>query len=34
LGVDHKNGVLRLSFVHYTNKEEIDKLMYALDRVL
>ncbi len=34
LGVKHKNGVLRLSFVHYTNKEEIDRLLYALDRVL
>ncbi|MDG1988401.1 MAG: aminotransferase class V-fold PLP-dependent enzyme [Halieaceae bacterium] len=34
LGVKHNNGVLRLSFVHYTNREEIDRLMYALDRVL
>ena len=34
LGVKSKNGALRLSFVHYTNKEEIDRLLYALDRVL
>ncbi|MDX1780215.1 MAG: aminotransferase class V-fold PLP-dependent enzyme [Thalassovita sp.] len=34
MGVDPSRGVLRLSFVHYTNREEIDKLIGALDRVL
>jgi len=33
-GIDPDHGVLRLSFVHYTNKAEIDKLMTALDQVL
>ena len=33
-GVDPKKGVLRLSFVHYTNKNEVDKLLNALDDVL
>ncbi len=34
LGVDMDKGVLRLSFVHYTTKAEIEQLMGALDRVL
>lgn len=34
MGVDMQRGVLRLSFVHYTNKAEIDKLIQALERVL
>jgi selenocysteine lyase/cysteine desulfurase len=33
-GVDPKQGVLRLSFVHYTNKAEVDKLMTVLEDVL
>jgi len=33
-GIDPDHGVLRLSFVHYTNKAEMDKLMTALDKVL
>ena len=33
-GIDPTHGVLRLSFVHYTNKSEIDKLITALDNVL
>jgi selenocysteine lyase/cysteine desulfurase len=33
-GVDMSTGVLRLSFVHYTSKQEIDKLLEALDAVL
>ena len=33
-GIDPNHGVLRLSFVHYTNKSEIDKLLNALDEVL
>lgn len=33
-GVDPGHGVLRLSFVHYTAKAEIDRLMTALDRAL
>jgi len=34
MGVDPGQGVLRLSFVHYTTKEEVDKLLNALDDVL
>jgi len=34
LGVKQENGVLRLSFVHYTSKEDIDRLLDALDSVL
>lgn len=34
MGVDPAHGVLRLSFVHYTNRAEIDRLMTALDEVL
>jgi selenocysteine lyase/cysteine desulfurase len=33
-GVDLNHGVLRLSFVHYTSEEELDRLIRALDRVL
>lgn len=34
LGIDRNKGVLRLSFVHYTRREEIDKLLNALDDIL
>ncbi|MBR9649716.1 aminotransferase class V-fold PLP-dependent enzyme [Thalassovita aquimarina] len=34
MGVDPDQGVLRLSFVHYTTREEVEKLIAALDRVL
>lgn len=34
MGVDPAKGVLRLSFVHYTSKAEVDKLLQALDEVL
>ncbi|UYO00978.1 MAG: aminotransferase class V-fold PLP-dependent enzyme [Devosia sp.] len=35
LGIDpHHHGVLRLSFVHYTSPEEVQKLITALDAVL
>ncbi|WP_085816610.1 aminotransferase class V-fold PLP-dependent enzyme [Roseovarius halotolerans] len=34
LGVDPEKGVLRLSFVHYTSRDEIDRLIAALDEVL
>ena len=34
LGVDPDHGVLRLSFLHYTAPEEIDRLIAALDTVL
>ncbi len=34
LGIDPEAGVLRLSFVHYTAPEEIEKLMKALDASL
>ncbi len=34
MGVDMAKGVLRLSFTHYTSKEEVDRLLTALDGVL
>ena len=34
VGVDLTKGVLRVSFVHYTSREEVDALMTALDQVL
>ncbi len=34
LGIDRKKGVLRLSFVHYTSREDIDHLIRALDHLL
>ncbi len=34
LGLDPETGVLRLSFVHYTSPQEIDKLITALDASL
>jgi selenocysteine lyase/cysteine desulfurase len=34
MGVDTAQGVLRLSFVHYTTEAEISRLMAALDAVL
>ena len=34
MGVDLTKGVLRVSFVHYTTKAEVDALMGALDQVL
>ncbi|MEM8959448.1 MAG: aminotransferase class V-fold PLP-dependent enzyme, partial [Pseudomonadota bacterium] len=34
LGVEPGHGVLRLSFVHYTSAEEVDRLIEALDHVL
>ncbi len=34
LGIDPEYGVLRLSFVHYTAPEEIDRLIAALDAEL
>lgn len=34
LGVPTDPGALRLSFVHYTSKEEIDQLIKALEKVL
>ncbi len=33
-GVDPDHGALRVSFVHYTAKEEIEKLMRALDETI
>ena len=33
-GVDPNRGVLRLSFVHYTSKAEVDALIQALDSIL
>ena len=34
LGIDPGHGVLRMSFVHYTSREEVDRLIAALDCVL
>ncbi len=34
MGIDTDRGVLRMSFLHYTTGEEIDRLIAALDRVL
>ena len=34
LGIDPEHGVLRVSFVHYTSPEEVDRLIEALDAVL
>jgi selenocysteine lyase/cysteine desulfurase len=34
LGIDLKDGVLRLSFVHYTAPQEVDRLISALDKML
>ena len=34
MGIDLDKGVLRLSFVHYTQKAEVDKLLNALEDVL
>lgn len=34
LGIPVEQGVLRLSFVHYTQKEEVDRLLEALDQIL
>jgi cysteine desulfurase family protein (TIGR01976 family) len=34
LGIDTDDGALRASFVHYTSREEIDRLIKALDSLL
>ncbi|NNU80042.1 aminotransferase class V-fold PLP-dependent enzyme [Halovulum dunhuangense] len=34
LGIAPEHGVLRMSFVHYTSRAEVDRLIAALDRVL
>ncbi|WP_209596041.1 aminotransferase class V-fold PLP-dependent enzyme [Ruegeria sp. HKCCSP351] len=34
MGVDPAQGVLRVSFTHYTSQQEIDQLLEALERVL
>ena len=34
MGISPEHGVLRLSFVHYTAQEDIDRLLNALDQVL
>ncbi|MGI9367651.1 MAG: aminotransferase class V-fold PLP-dependent enzyme, partial [Ruegeria sp.] len=34
MGVDPQKGVLRLSFTHYTTRQEVDQLIRALDQVL
>lgn len=34
MGVDLKRGVLRVSFTHYTSRQEVDQLLKALDKVL
>jgi selenocysteine lyase/cysteine desulfurase len=34
MGIDPHKGVLRLSFLHYTSEDEVDRLIRALDQVL
>ena len=34
MGVAPEHGVLRVSFTHYTSKQEVDQLLDALDKVL
>jgi selenocysteine lyase/cysteine desulfurase len=34
LGVDPNHGALRLSFVHYTNEQDVEKLIRSLDKNL
>jgi cysteine desulfurase family protein (TIGR01976 family) len=34
LGVDAEEGVLRVSFIHYTHSDEINRLMHTLDELL
>jgi selenocysteine lyase/cysteine desulfurase len=34
MGVSPQHGVLRMSFVHYTTPEEVDRLIKALDAEL
>jgi len=34
LGIDPDDGVLRASFVHYTSKPEVDRLIQALEAIL
>ena len=34
LGIDTDDGALRASFVHYTSKQEVDRLIEALDTLL
>jgi selenocysteine lyase/cysteine desulfurase len=34
LGIDTEDGAVRLSFVHYTTKDEVDRLMRELDGCL
>jgi len=34
LGIDTDDGAVRLSFVHYTSQDEVDRLMRGLDRCL
>ena len=34
LNIDTVEGVMRISFVHYTSKNDIDKLVKALDSVI
>jgi selenocysteine lyase/cysteine desulfurase len=34
LGIDTDDGALRASFVHYTSRQEVDRLIAALDTLL
>ena len=34
IGVEPSSGVARISFVHYKNPSEIEKLMLALDKII
>ena len=33
LGIDTEDGAVRVSFVHYTSKEEVDRLIESLGRL-
>ncbi len=33
LGIDHDDGLVRLSLVHYNNKSDVNKLMNALEKI-
>ena len=34
MGITPENGVLRMSFIHYTTEDEINRLVGALDKAL
>ena len=34
LGIDPEEGVVRISLVHYNRREDVEKILIALDRAL